>query len=231
MAVPGKNSFNVGILCSNWVEDRAGASLSKTKPAAYAAAPFATASTGRDFVDHGPAHTAGPAPAPLDRLDGHLVMAHGVDICNRTPAPDHYLTFGQAFFKVIPEAQMLKGPGSVPGNVGRVELIRKKALLRAAGVDAWDVDAVHRGLNRGLPMTAEPPRGAVSLAGVSGAQAEPQQYVSVARRVEADAAVAALVEARPAKSFGRDGVFTKEFAESRPEFQALMKARGKMSTY
>ena len=228
MAVPGKNSYNVGILCSNWVEDRAGASLSKTKPAAYAAAPFATASTGRDFVDHGPAHTAGPAPAPLDRLDGHLVMAHGVDICNRTPAPDHYLTFGQAFFKVIPEAQMLKGPGSVTGNVGRVELIRKKALLRAAGVDAWDVDAVHKALNRALPMTAEPARGAVALTGVSGAQAEPQQYVSVSRRVEADAAVAALVEAPRGKGFGRDGAFTRDFAESRPEYQQLMKARGQM---
>jgi hypothetical protein len=228
MAVPGKNSYNVGILCSNWTEDRAGRALALTKPAAYAAAPFATASTADAYVDHGPANTAGPAPPPLDRLDGHLVMAHGVDICNRKPAGDHYLTFGQAFFKRVPEAQMMKGPGSVAGNVGRVELIRKKALLRAAGVDAWDVDAAHRALNRALPMTAEPARGAVALTGVSGAQAEPQQYVSMSRRVEADAAVAALVEAPRGKSFGRDGRFTRDFAESRPEFQQLEKARGRM---
>ena len=229
MAVPGKNSYNVGILCSNWTEDRAGAALAKTKPAAYAAAPFATTSTGRDFVDHGPASTAGPAPAPLDRLDGHLIMAHGVDICNRVPAGDHYLSVNQSFFKRVPEKQMLRGPGSVPGNVGRVELIRKKALLRAAGVDAWDVDAVTRGLDRALPMTSAPLR-PVNLAGVSGAQSEPQQYTSVARRVEADAAVRALVEPRDVKkSHGRDGAFTRDFAESRPEFQALMKARGQMA--
>ena len=90
---------------------------------------------------------------------------------------------------------------------------------------------MHRGLNRSLHMTAEPPRGAVSLAGVSGAQADPQQYVSVARRVEADAAVAALVEAPKGKGFGRDGAFTRDFAESRPEYQSLMKARGQLPTY
>ena len=223
MAVPGKNSYNVGILCSNWVEDRAGTRLAKVKPALYAAAPFATSSTADAYIDHGPAHTAGPAPAPLDRLDGHLVMAHGPNITSRAPPGDHYLSVQQSFFKRLPEALVLKGPGHVPGNVGRTELIRKKALMRAAGIDAWDISAATKAVSMVLPMTSEP-IAAPSLAGVSGAQVSSaaQHFSTVAGRTQSDSAVAALVHAKSGASFGRDGRFTRDFAGSRADYQSLV---------
>jgi hypothetical protein len=227
MADPRKNSYNSGILCSNWIEDRAGARLAKTKPGDYAAAKFFTTHAHDSWQDFGPAKTAGPAPAPLDRLDGHLVMAHGTNICNRVPPGDHYLTVGQSFFKRLPESQVLKGPGSVPGNVGRVELIRKKALARAAGIDVHDIDVMKRSLNLALPMSAEP-LAAPSLAGRAGAQtvAAERHFRSVAEASASDAAVAALVAAPRGGGahFGRDGAFTKEFAGSRADYQSLMKS-------
>jgi len=228
MSVPGKNSYNAGILCSNWQEDRAGARLALVKPAMYAAAPFATSSQADAMVDHGPANTAGPAPAPLDRLDGHLVMAHGVNITERTPPGDHYLTVNQSFFKRLPEKLVLQGPGSVPGNVGRVELMRKKALLRAAGIDAWDIDAVtHKNTLLSMPMSSEPLRGA-SLAGISGDQAGNKHWASVSAMSTSHVATTASVSkgVHDEKThFGRDGRFTKEFAGSRADYQSLLTAK------
>ena len=228
MSVPGKNSYNAGILCSNWQEDRAGARLALVKPAMYAAAPFATSSQADAMVDHGPANTAGPAPAPLDRLDGPLVMAHGVNITERTPPGDHYLTVNQSFFKRLPEKLVLQGPGSVPGNVGRVELMRKKALLRAAGIDAWDIDAVtHKNTLLSMPMSSEPLRGA-SLAGIRGDQAGNKHWASVSAMSTSHVATTASVSkgVHDEKThFGRDGRFTKEFAGSRADYQSLLTAK------
>ncbi len=36
--------------------------------------------------------TAGSAPQPVDKLDGHLVFAHGTNITDRDCSPTQYLT-------------------------------------------------------------------------------------------------------------------------------------------
>jgi hypothetical protein len=158
------------------------------------------------YFNRGAADIAGPAPRPLDSLDGHLVMAHGTNITSRTPTADHYLTFTQAAFKQMKESQVLDG--TVKGGVGRTDLMRAKAKLRAAGVDAWD-PAPFRAVPT-VPMTVTPSNApAVGASARLGAGAA---YATVASRTLGDAsALSQSVRAQPDVSFARDGVFTKQF--------------------
>ncbi len=173
------------------------------------------------FIDRGAADTAGPAPKPLDGLDGHLVMAHGTSaqIVNRRPPADHYLTLHQAFELRLPDEKVLGGRGAkLAGNYARTDLIRQKALLRAAGVDSWDPPSVYKaGVPDHLPMTVTPSATPVLGHSTEGVSAS-AQFASVQARVLGQSTTLAVTAEGPAKGFARDGSFTKAFKQS------LMKA-------
>jgi hypothetical protein len=171
-----------------------------------------TTETRSQYYDRGMADTAGPAPRPLDGLDGHLVMAHGTDITNRAPSNVHYLTMNQAHFRNLKEKKVLDG--TAEGNFARTELMRKKALMRAAGVEPWDPKAVVS--IPSLPMTVKP---TIPVAvGSSPAETAAQHYASVTQRTLGTAStLSATTQSRPAQSFSRDGAFTKTFKTFLPK--------------
>ena len=88
-----KNSFSTQVRCGNWQEDCAGARHASALPARHASAAFESTKYSRDYLPPG---VGGPkvafAPAPIDQLDGHLVMAHGTDIISRGASADMYLS-------------------------------------------------------------------------------------------------------------------------------------------
>ena len=88
-----KNSYCTQVRCGNWLEDNWGQRHASSMPSRHAAAAFASTKYSRDFVDPG---VGGPkvafAPAPIDQLDGHLVMAHGTNIINRDPNAGMYMS-------------------------------------------------------------------------------------------------------------------------------------------
>ena len=62
-------------------------------PSRHSAAAFESTKYSRDYAAPG---VGGPkvafAPAPIDQLDGHLVMAHGTNIINRDPNAGMYMS-------------------------------------------------------------------------------------------------------------------------------------------
>ena len=212
MSVPGKNSYVVGVRNGNWNEDYRGMQLGK---ALLTANPkMETTEYRTQYFNRGPGDSIGPAPRGLDQLDGHLVMAHGTNIIDRKPAPVHYLTLNQAHFNNIKEKDVLDG--TVTGQAGaRTELIRKKALLRAANVDSWDPAVFKVGVPN-LPMTVKP-QSIPSVGSVPKPSAHEHFVTTTNRAQETTSLSKTSADYRPDKDFSRDGAFTKTFKTFLPK--------------
>jgi len=88
-----KNSFSTSVKCGNWAEDQAGVILGQHL--ASHAPSMSNVTQYRSTFTAGRTYDAPKiayGPRPIDTLDGHLVMAHGTNIIDRTIAGDHYLS-------------------------------------------------------------------------------------------------------------------------------------------
>lgn len=88
-----RNSFSTSVKCGNWMEDQCGVRLAHALPSHLNSSKMETT----QYHDTFPSRSyAAPkvafAPRPIDTLDGHLVMAHGTNIIDRTIKGDHYLS-------------------------------------------------------------------------------------------------------------------------------------------
>lgn len=212
MSVPGKNSYVVGVRNGNWNEDMRGMALGTAL--LHANPTMETTEYRTQYFNRGEADSMGPAPRGLDQLDGHLVMAHGTNIINRKMTPSHYLTLNQAHFNNIKEKSVLDG--TVNSQAGaRTELIRKKAMLRAANIDPWDPTVFKAGVPN-LPMTVKPQN--TPSIGLGPKPSANEHFTTTTNRALSTASsLSQTTNYRPDNDFSRMGDFTKSFKKFLPD--------------
>lgn len=143
-------------------------------------------------------------------------MAHSGSLSGlvtRQPPGDHYLTLSQAQMKQLSEQKVMDG--KVEGHHTRTELMRRKAVMRAAGVDPWDPPAVSS--MPVIPMTVTPTHAPSLLPGDKNTIAA-GHYSSVASKTLGSASVLARTTLhRPEIDHSRGGEFTKSFKTFLPK--------------
>ena len=103
-----KNSYNTSVRCGNWFEDSWGARHAAGINARHAAAVMEVPSHARDYQAPGRSDVkVAAAPAPIDAIDGHLVMAHGTNIFERVPETGHYMSLNAGAAAGITPQEML----------------------------------------------------------------------------------------------------------------------------
>jgi hypothetical protein len=88
-----KNSFSTSVKVGNWVEDNWGRRHAESIASRHAHAQWESSAYASNFTAPVGAHfKLASAPAPVDALDGHLVMAHGTNIIEREPEAGHFMS-------------------------------------------------------------------------------------------------------------------------------------------